>query len=249
MEHIMQRGEAIYRGKAKTLYRTDDPNYLLVEFRNDATAFDGVKHAELANKGAVNNQFNAYIMEYFAKAGIPTHFIKAHSTTESIIKNLKMIPVECVIRNIAAGSLSKRLGLEEGSPLNSPIFEFFLKNDELHDPMINQYHILSFNWATQKEIERMTELTFKVNEILKPLFAKHDMLLVDYKLEFGRFGDEVILGDEFTPDGCRIWDSHSQEKLDKDRFRRDLGQVIESYQEVARRLGIPIILNSSKNHF
>lgn len=236
----MEKHKQIYSGKAKTLYTTDDEQLLIVEFRNDATAFDGTKKASLAEKGKVNNHFNAFIMEKLKAEGIPVHFEKRIDANTSLVKHLNMIPVECVVRNIAAGSISRRLGIAEGIDLNPQVFEFFLKNDELHDPMINESHIITFNWASQNEIEIMRELTFKVNEILKPLFLDAGILLVDYKLEFGRFGDEIVLGDEFTPDGCRLWDAKTKEKMDKDRFRRDLGDVIEHYKVVAQRLGVQL---------
>lgn len=236
----VKKGKELYSGKAKTMYLTDDENYLIVHFRDDTSAFDGVKVQQLARKGMVNNYFNAFIMEYLEHHQLPTHFVKLLSNTESLVKKLSMIPVECVIRNIAAGSICRRLGIEEGLTLPQPIFEFFLKNDELHDPMINESHIVAFNWATEDEIKEMKRLTHQVNEILQPLFLKNGMLLVDYKLEFGRFNNKIILGDEFTPDGCRIWDVATREKLDKDRFRRDLGNVIESYEIASHRLGIQI---------
>jgi phosphoribosylaminoimidazole-succinocarboxamide synthase len=234
----MKKLQELYSGKAKTLYLTDKPDYLIVHFRDDTSAFDGLKVEKLARKGMVNNYFNGHIMTYLEEHGIPTHFVEILSDNESIVKKLDMIPVECVIRNIAAGSICKRLGLEEGLELNRPIFEFFLKNDALHDPMINDSHILTFNWASESEIETMKKFTHQVNELLKPLFLNSGMLLVDYKLEFGRFNQGIFLGDEFTPDGCRIWDLSTREKLDKDRFRRDMGDVIESYEIAARRLGV-----------
>ncbi|MGB6976677.1 MAG: phosphoribosylaminoimidazolesuccinocarboxamide synthase [Gammaproteobacteria bacterium] len=237
----MQKQKQLYSGKAKTLYDTDDPGYLIVHYRDDATAFNGVKKAELRSKGAVNNYFNAFIMQHLEQAGIPTHFVKVLSENESLVKRLDMIKVECVVRNWAAGSLCRRLGVKEGLVLQPPIFEFFLKNDELGDPMINEDHIRNFDWATAKEVEQMKTLTFRVNEVLKPLFDDAGMLLVDYKLEFGRLSDgQVVLGDEFTPDGCRIWDKETHKILDKDRFRKDLGNVIEGYQEAAHRLGIAL---------
>lgn len=236
----MNRQEKLYKGKAKSVYLTDDDDYLILHFRDDATAFDGEKHAELSRKGRVNNHFNAFIMQKLAEAGIPTHFERLLSDDESLVKRLEMIPVECVIRNIATGSLCRRLGIEEGINLDPLIFEFFFKDDDLHDPMINDYHIITFGWASENEIHRMKELTFKVNEVLKPLFHQAGMFLVDYKLEFGRYEDAVVLGDEFTPDGCRIWDIETHERLDKDRFRKDLGHVIESYEQVAERLNIPL---------
>ena len=236
----MEKRDLLYSGKAKSLYNTNDSDFLIMEFRDDVSAFDGVKRAQLANKGVVNNQFNAFIMEKLAKKGVTTQFEKCLSDTDSLVKHLDMIPVECVVRNIAAGSLCRRLGIEEGIDIDPPIFEFFLKNDELHDPMINDSHILTFGWASEAEIKQMRTLTLNVNNILKPLFLNAGMILVDYKLEFGRFQGKLYLGDEFTPDGCRIWDKETRERLDKDRFRKDLGDVIESYERVAQRLGIKI---------
>lgn len=238
----MKKKEQLYSGKAKTVYKTDDPQLYILHFRNDTSAFDGQRIEQLDRKGEVNNKFNAFIMTRLAQAGIPTHFERLLSNDESLVKKLDMIAVECVVRNIAAGSLCKRLGVEEGLDLNPPTFEFFLKNDALHDPMINDYHIRSFGWATEPEIAAMKLLTFKVNDVLKKLFADAGMLLVDYKLEFGRYGSEVMLGDEFTPDGCRLWDVQTRKKLDKDRFRQGLGGVVEAYEEVAARLGVDLKL-------
>ena len=186
----------------------------------------------------VNNRFNAFIMAKLEEAGIPTHVEELLSPTECVVKKLDMIPVECVVRNIAAGSLVKRLGVKEGEPLTPPTFELFLKNDELHDPMVNESLAESFGWASAEQLAEMKALTFKVNEVLKQLFADGGMLLVDYKLEFGVFHGKIVLGDEFSPDGCRLWDAKTREKLDKDRFRQGLGSVIESYEEVGRRIGI-----------
>jgi phosphoribosylaminoimidazole-succinocarboxamide synthase len=210
----------------------------VIHFRNDTSAFDGEKKEQLDRKGMVNNKFNAFIMQKLAAAGVPTHFVELLSDDEALVKRMDMIPVECVVRNISAGSICRRLGVAEGLELNPPTFEFFLKNDALHDPMINDYHIRSFGWASDEEITAMKTLTFKVNDILKVLFAEAGMLLVDYKLEFGRFHGEVVLGDEFSPDGCRLWDAETRNKLDKDRFRQGLGGVVEAYEEVAQRLGI-----------
>ena len=230
----------LYSGKAKSVYTTDDQDRLVLHFRDDTSAFDGEKKASLARKGMVNNKFNAFIMTKLEQAGIPTHFEELLSGDRSLVKRLDMIPVECVVRNIAAGSICRRLGVKEGLDLNPPTFEFFLKNDELHDPMINDYHIRAFGWASEQEVATMKELTFKVNDVLKKLFGDVGLLLVDYKLEFGRFHGGVVLGDEFTPDGCRLWDAQTREKLDKDRFRQNLGNVIEAYEEVARRLGVDL---------
>ena len=234
----MKRQAEIFAGKAKTVYATDDADKYILHFRNDTSAFDGEKIEQLDRKGMVNNRFNAFIMEKLEAAGVPTHFEKIISDEESLVKKLDMLPIECVIRNISTGSLCRRLGVEEGLDLNPPTFEFFLKNDELHDPMINDYHILSFKWATEDEIAQMKTLTFKVNKILTKLFRDAGMLLVDYKLEFGRYQGSLLLGDEFTPDGCRLWDVETRKKLDKDRFRQGLGGVVEAYEEVAHRLGV-----------
>ena len=236
----MQKREKLYAGKAKSVFTTDDPERLILQFRNDTSAFDGLKVEQLARKGEVNNRFNAFIMQKLAQAGVPTHFEELLSAEESLVKRLKMIPVECVVRNIAAGSLCKRLGVEEGLDLDPPTFEFFLKNDALHDPMVNEYHIRAFGWASDAQINAMKELTFKVNDVLKKLFLDAGLLLVDYKLEFGDFHGETLLGDEFSPDGCRLWDAQTRKKMDKDRFRQGLGDVVEAYEEVARRLGVPL---------
>ena len=236
----MQRGEHLYAGKAKSVYLTDSPNLLIMHFRNDTSAFDGEKVAQLDRKGKVNNKFSAFIMEKLEAQGIKTHFEKLLTDDESVVKKLDMIPVECVVRNIATGSLCKRLGVEDGIDLEPPVFEFFLKDDARHDPMVNEYHIRAFGWATDDEVEFMKEATFKVNDVLWRLFKEHDMLLVDFKLEYGRYDGELLLGDEFTPDGCRIWDVATREKLDKDRFRRNLGGVVEAYEEVAHRIGVPL---------
>lgn len=234
----MEKRDEVYKGKAKSVYKTDDPQSLILVFRNDTSAFDGKKVEQLDRKGMVNNKFNAFIMEKLAAAGIETHFIKLLNDQECLVKNLKMLPVECVVRNISAGSLCRRLGVEEGLDLNPPTFEFFLKNDALGDPMINDYHIQSFGWANAEQIEQMKALTFEVNNVLKQLFLDGGMLLVDYKLEFGVYEGRVVLGDEFSPDGCRLWDKDTRKKLDKDRFRQGLGDVVESYEEVGLRLGM-----------
>ena len=234
----MEKRDELYAGKAKSVYTTDDADKLIMLFRDDTSAFDGKKKEALARKGAVNNQFNAAIMEKLKEAGIPCHFEQMLSPVESLVKKLEMIPVECVVRNIAAGSICRRLGVEEGLELTPPTFEFFLKNDDLGDPMVNDFHIRSFGWATDEQVAQMKTLTFQVNEVLKQLFLDGGMLLVDYKLEFGVFNGEVLLGDEFSPDGCRLWDKDTREKLDKDRFRQGLGGVVEAYEEVGRRLGM-----------
>ncbi len=236
----IKKGDVLYGGKAKTVYLTDDPDKLILAFRNDTSAFDGEKIEQLDRKGMVNNKFTAFIMQKLEAAGVATHHEGLISDTEAVVKNMEMIPVECVVRNIATGSLCRRLGVEDGIDLTPPTFEFFLKNDALHDPMINDYHIRSFGWATDAEIDEMKSLTFKVNEILSKLFADAGMILVDFKLEFGRFNGKLHLGDEFTPDGCRLWDADTRNKLDKDRFRQGLGGVVEAYEEVSARLGIKL---------
>lgn len=236
----MKKISHLYSGKAKTLYRTEDDDQLIVNFRDDTSAFDGEKIAKLANKGIVNNHINAFIMQYLSSQQIPTHFIELAGDNESVVKNLDMIPIECVVRNYSAGSICRRLGMEEGLQFEQPIVEFFLKNDALHDPMVNECHIVNFGWATADEIEKMRDLSLRINRILSIKFREVGILLVDYKLEFGRFKGEIILGDEFTPDGCRLWDAKTREKLDKDRFRKDLGEVIESYELVADRLGVQL---------
>jgi phosphoribosylaminoimidazole-succinocarboxamide synthase len=240
----MEKRQELYRGKAKTVYATDDPNLLVMHYRDDVSAFDGAKLAQLQLKGETNNKFNAFIMGKLAAAAVPTHFLRVLNERESLVKAMKMIPVECVVRNVCAGSMAKRYGIEEGTRLPEPIFEFFLKSDPLHDPLVNDDHIRVLGWASAADIEAMKQLTHKVNSVLKPLFADAGIDLVDYKLEFGHPKDDpkgpLVLGDEFTPDGCRLWDHSTHDKMDKDRFRRDLGNVIEKYREVAQRIGAPM---------
>ena len=236
----MKKITELYRGKAKTVFSTENPDYLILEFRNDTSAFDGQRIEQLDRKGKINNKFNYFIMTKLAQAGIPTQIETLLSDNEVLVKKLTMIPVECVIRNRAAGSLVRRLGVEEGLVLNPPTFELFLKNDALHDPMVNEYHCQSFGWATEQQLNRMKVLSFEINKILTELFAKAGLILVDFKLEFGLFNGDIILGDEFSPDGCRLWEQDSLKKMDKDRFRQGLGGVIEAYEEVAQRIGVPL---------
>jgi len=238
LENPMEKREKLYAGKAKSVHTTDDPERFVLVFRDDTSAFDGERIEQLNRKGMVNNKFNAFIMEKLEAAGIPTHFEGLLSDVECLVKKLDMIPVECVIRNISAGSLCRRIGVEEGLELNPPTFELFLKNDALHDPMVNESLAISLGWANADELAQMKVLTYQVNDILKNLFAGAGMLLVDYKLEFGRSHGQIVLGDEFSPDGCRIWDAKTRNKMDKDRFRQGLGNVIETYEEVGRRLGM-----------
>jgi len=236
----MEKRTELYRGKAKSVYTKDDPDRLILLFRNDTSAFDGKKIEQLDRKGMVNNRFNAFIMQKLQDAGVPTQFDTLVSDTECLVKKLDMIPVECVVRNYAAGSLVKRLGVEEGMALTPPTFELFLKDDAKGDPFINESHVVTFGWATADQLTRMQELTLQVNVALKSLFDAAGLMLVDFKLEFGLFKGEIVLGDEFSPDGCRLWDKETRKKMDKDRFRQGLGGVIEAYEEVAKRLGVEL---------
>lgn len=236
----MEKRDLLYTGKAKSVFATDDADRVVIEYRNDTSAFDGKKVEQLDRKGMVNNRFNAFIMEKLEAAGIRTHHEQLLSPTESLVKRLEMLPVECVVRNYSAGSLVRRLGVTEGQALNPPTFELFLKNDALGDPMINASHAVSFGWASIDQLTVMQELTLKINTVLSALFDEAGMLLVDFKLEFGLFHGEIVLGDEFSPDGCRLWDKDTKKKLDKDRFRQGLGGVVEAYEEVAARLGLMI---------
>ena len=236
----MLKQTLLYTGKAKSVYETDSADHLILVFRDDASAFNGEKIEQLDRKGKVNNRFNAFIMEKLAAAGIETHFEKLLSPTEVLVKKLAMIPVECVMRNYAAGSLCRRLGVEEGLELTPPTFELFFKDDALGDPMVNESQAIALGWANAEQLAQMKELTQKVNVVLKDLFAQGNMLLVDFKLEFGVFHDRIVLGDEFSPDGCRLWDKDTKKKLDKDRFRQGLGDVVEAYEEVATRIGVDL---------
>lgn len=237
----MEKRTELYRGKAKTVFTTDNPERLILQFRNDTSAFDGERIEQLDRKGMVNNKFNNFIMQKLEAAGIPTQLDRVLSDTETLVKRLTMIPVECVMRNFAAGSLVRRLGVTEGQPLNPPTFEQFLKNDALHDPMVNESLAISFGWATAEQLARMKALTLQVNQVLSALFDQAGLMLVDFKLEFGVDAEgNIVLGDEFSPDGCRLWDKETKKKLDKDRFRQGLGGVVEAYEEVAARLGLVI---------
>jgi phosphoribosylaminoimidazole-succinocarboxamide synthase len=237
----MEKRTELYRGKAKTVFTTDDPERLILQFRNDTSAFDGERIEQLDRKGMVNNKFSNFIMQKLEAAGIPTQLDRVLSDTETLVKRLTMIPVECVMRNFAAGSLVRRLGVSEGLALNPPTFEQFLKNDALHDPMVNESLAISFGWATAEQLATMKALTVQVNQVLSALFDKAYLMLVDFKLEFGVDAHgTIVLGDEFSPDGCRLWDKTTKKKLDKDRFRQGLGGVVEAYEEVAARLGLVV---------
>ena len=236
------RRRLVYEGKAKILYEGPEPGTLIQYFKDDTTAFDATKKAKLEGKGVLNNRISEYIMTQLNAIGVPTHFIRRMNMREQLIREVEIIPLEVVCRNIVAGSMSQRLGIDEGTPLPRSIIEFYLKKDELNDPMVTEEHITAFNWATTQELDDMLAMTVRVNDYLSGMFGAVGITLVDFKIEFGRVWENdfsrVLLADEISPDSCRLWDTNTGEKLDKDRFRRDLGNVIESYTEVARRLGI-----------
>jgi phosphoribosylaminoimidazole-succinocarboxamide synthase len=229
--------ELLYEGKAKKLFATADPDLLLQYFKDDATAFNAKKRGTIAQKGVLNNAVSEVFFRLLEGAGVPTHFVRRIDDRRMLVKRLDIVPVEVVVRNVIAGSLAKRLGIEEGRSLPEPIVEFYYKSDALDDPMINEWHVRVLGMATQAEIDRMVELTLRTNAVLRPFLAERGIVLVDMKLEFGRHHGEIVLGDEICPDTCRFWDTSSGERMDKDRFRRDLGRVEEAYQEIARRVG------------
>lgn len=230
--------EQLYEGKAKKVFKTDDPDILIVDYKDDATAFNGEKKGTIVGKGVINNRMTNYIFQEIEKKGVPTHFIKELSDRETEVKAVQIVPLEVIIRNVAAGSFSKRLGIEEGRELIAPTLEFSFKDDALGDPLINSYMAIAIGAATQEEIDQITKYAFQVNEILKQFFADAGIDLIDFKIEFGRYKGTIILADEVSPDTCRLWDSKTKEKLDKDRFRRDLGNVEDAYQEVFKRIGL-----------
>lgn len=232
----MKMLEKIYEGKAKILYSTEDPNLVIQYFKDEATAFDGKKKGIIQEKGVLNNKISSRIFKYLEERGIKTHFVEMLSDREMLVKKLKIIPIEVVVRNIAAGSLAKRMGVEEGTPLKETVLEFYYKSDALGDPMINEYHVKAFRLAGADELRRIEVLALKINKFLSDFFDERGIILVDFKLEFGAHKGKVLLGDEITPDGCRLWDKTTKEKMDKDRFRRDLGKVEEAYQEVLRKV-------------
>lgn len=232
----MKRLEKLYEGKAKVIYSTDNPDILIQYFKDEASAFNGKKKGVIRGKGIVNNKISSRLFRYLEDKGIATHFVKRLSDREMLVKRLEIIPVEVVMRNIVAGSLSKRMGIEEGAPLRMPILEYYYKSDELGDPMINHYHIEAFKLAQRFELDVMDEVAMEVNKYLSEFFDERGIILVDFKLEFGRHKDQLLLGDEITPDGCRLWDKSTKEKMDKDRFRWDLGKVEETYQEVCKKV-------------
>lgn len=234
----MEKREQLYEGKAKKVYATDDPELVVVSYKDDATAFNGQKKGTISGKGVINNRMSNYLFRRLEQKGIPTHFVEELSDRETLVKHVQIVPLEVIVRNVAAGSFAKRLGVEEGKQLLSPTLEFSYKNDELGDPFINDYYALALGLATREEIDRITEMAFAVNDFLKEFFRQVGVLLVDFKLEFGRFGGQIVLADEISPDTCRLWDIRTHEKLDKDRFRRDMGGVEEAYREIFSRIGL-----------
>lgn len=234
----MNKTEQLYEGKAKKVWATEDPDVVIVDYKDDATAFDGLKKGTIVGKGVVNNKMSNALCKLLEQKGIETHFIEELSDRETAVKRVEIIPLEVIIRNRAAGSICKRLGLEEGQDFIAPSLEFSYKDDALHDPLINSYHAISCGFSTKEEIDTIVDMAFKINDILKAYFATIGVELIDFKLEFGRYKGRVILADEISPDTCRFWDIETHEKLDKDRFRRDMGKVEEAYNEMSKRLGL-----------
>ena len=252
----MNKGKKLYEGKAKIIYETNDKNLVIQHFKDDATAFNNLKKASVEGKGVLNNRISEYILTNLSQVGIKTHLIKRLNMREQLIKKAEIFPIEFIVRNIATGSLTKRLGISEGTILNKPLLEYCYKNDELQDPIISKEHIYSFGWATKNEIKLIDEMTLRINDLLLGMFRGIGIKLIDFKIEYGKAWNkdkeenEIVLADEISPDTCRFWDSKTEKKLDKDRFRKDLGNVIQGYQEVARRLGImPEETNISEVNF
>ena len=252
----MNKGKKIYEGKAKIIYETNDKDLVIQHFKDDATAFNALKKANIEGKGVLNNRISEYLLNSLSQCGIQTHLLKRLNMREQLIKKAEIVPIEFIVRNIATGSLSKRLGISEGTVLEEPLLEYYLKNDELGDPIITKEHIYAFEWATEKEIKIIDKTTIRINDILQGIFRGVGIKLVDFKIEYGRIwnenkeSNEIILADEISPDTCRLWDIKTEKKLDKDRFRKDLGNLIEAYQDVARRLGImPEETNISEVNF
>lgn len=233
----MEKTTQLYEGKAKKVYATNDPDLVIVSYKDDATALDGLKKGTIAGKGVINNKMSNYLCRLLEKHGVPTHFVEELNDRETVVKKVSIVPLEVIIRNISAGSFAKRYGVEEGIVFAEPTIEFSYKNDDLHDPLINSYHALALGLATKKEIEEIKAMAFKVNDILKKYFLSLNVKLVDFKLEFGRLKDgTIVLADEISPDTCRFWDADTNEKLDKDRFRRDMGGVEDAYNEMMKRV-------------
>jgi phosphoribosylaminoimidazole-succinocarboxamide synthase len=233
----MEKTVQMYEGKAKKVFATNDENYCIVSYKDDATAFNGEKKGTIVGKGVVNNKMSNYLMQELEKVGVPTHFVEELNDRETVVKKVSIVPLEVIIRNIAAGSFSKRFGVEEGTKLLCPTLEYCYKDDSLGDPMVNDYHILACGWATKEDLDTIANYTFKINDFLKDFFKKINVDLVDFKIEFGKTADgKIILADEISPDTCRFWDATTHEKLDKDRFRRDMGGVEDAYQEMMKRI-------------
>ena len=234
---MMEKTTQLYEGKAKKVFATENPDFCIVSYKDDATAFNGLKKGTILGKGAINNRVTNHLMRLLEKNGVPTHYVEELNDRETLVKKVSIVPLEVIVRNIAAGSLSKRLGLPEGVKLGSTVLEYCFKNDDLGDPMVNDYHILAMGWATREELNQIAAYSFKVNEVLSEYLKEAGIELIDFKLEFGKTKDgTIVLADEISPDTCRFWDSVTHEKLDKDRFRRDLGGVEDAYQEILRRL-------------
>ncbi|MCI8851879.1 MAG: phosphoribosylaminoimidazolesuccinocarboxamide synthase [Lachnospiraceae bacterium] len=234
----MKKLDLLYEGKAKKVYNTDDPDVLIVDYKDDATAFNGLKKGTIMGKGVVNNKMSNRVFQLLEEKGIPTHYIEELSDRETAVKKVEIVPLEVIVRNVAAGSFSKRLGVEEGRVLKAPTLEFSYKNDDLGDPLINDYFAIALDLATREEIDTISDYAFRINEVYKEYFAAAGIELIDFKIEFGRYKGQIILADETSPDTCRLWDIKTREKLDKDRFRRDMGNVEEAYNEVFNRLGL-----------
>lgn len=234
----MEKGTQIYEGKAKKVFETSDPDLCIVSYKDDATAFNGEKKGTIVGKGVVNNKMSNFMFKLLEEKGIKTDFVEELSDRDTVLKRVEIVPLEVIVRNKAAGSLSKRLGLPEGTPMKTTVLEFCYKNDDLGDPIVNEYHILAAELATKEEIDTIAAMALKINEVMIEFFKSVNIDLIDFKLEFGRFKGEILLADEISPDTCRFWDVNTQEKLDKDRFRRDMGGVEEAYAEVMRRIGL-----------
>lgn len=232
----MERKEMLYEGKAKKVYSVEDNDKVIIYYKDDATAFNGEKKGQIDSKGVLNNTITTMLFELLAKNGVKTHFIEKLSDREQLCKKVSIVPLEVIVRNVAAGSMAKRLGLEEGTPLKTTVFELSYKNDDLGDPLINDYHAVAMGLTTFEELKEIYSMTAKINDILKEFFLKQNIKLIDFKLEFGKFNGEILLADEISPDTCRFWDATTNEKLDKDRFRRDMGNVKEAYVEILERI-------------
>lgn len=233
----MEKTVQMYEGKAKKVFATNDENYCIVSYKDDATAFNGLKKGTISGKGVVNNKMSNYLMRELEKAGVPTHYVEELSDRETVVKKVKIVPLEVIVRNVAAGSFSKRFGVEEGTKLLCPTLEYCYKDDDLGDPMVNDYHILACGWATREELDTIADYTFRINKFLIDFFKSINVDLIDFKIEFGKTSDgKIILADEISPDTCRLWDADTHEKLDKDRFRRDMGGVEEAYAEMMKRI-------------